>query len=208
MAEAEESIGVVDRVPPPIVVRGEWPVGIVGLVASRIVDRTGRPAVVGAVLGDVIRGSCRSPSGFDLAEALGSCADLFMRHGGHAGAAGFEISTERWGEFVVRFEALAAASAPGDARPQLSMDLALPALEVDYALLRELASLAPTGPGNPDPLIAVQGLTVTRVRSATGGHTQLTFAVAWTSSTESPSTARTWQRASTKVITSTWPHAS
>ncbi len=59
---------------------------------------------------------------------------------------------------------------------RLAVDLALPARDVDYALHRDLAALAPCGPGNPDPLIAVLGLTVTRVRAATGGHTQLTLA--------------------------------
>jgi single-stranded-DNA-specific exonuclease len=55
------------------------------------------------------------------------------------------------------------------------IDLALPAIDVDYALYRELAGLAPCGPGNPDPLVAVLGLTVARVREATGGHSQLTL---------------------------------
>jgi len=55
------------------------------------------------------------------------------------------------------------------------VEMALPALEVDYALYRELAGLAPCGPGNADPLVAVLGLTVTRVRAASGGHTQLTL---------------------------------
>jgi single-stranded-DNA-specific exonuclease len=57
----------------------------------------------------------------------------------------------------------------------VAIDLALPAAAVDYALFRELAGLAPCGPGNPDPLVAVLGLTVTRVRAATGGHSQLTL---------------------------------
>ncbi len=57
----------------------------------------------------------------------------------------------------------------------LNVELVLPALEVDYVLLADLARLAPTGPGNPDPLIAVGGLIVSRVRAAAGGHTQLTL---------------------------------
>ena len=145
MAEAEAAIEALDTGAAAVMVRGDWPVGIVGLVASRIAEKSGRPAVVGAVLGDVIRGSCRSQPGFDLADALGACADLFTRYGGHAGAAGFELPAERWEPFVERFGALAQAGLPGDARPTLQLDLALRALEVDYALLRELASLAPTG---------------------------------------------------------------
>ncbi len=157
------------------IVRGPWPVGIVGLVAARLVEDRGRPAVVGAELGDVIRASCRSDGSLDLGAALEDCRDLFIRYGGHAGAAGFEIATERWPAFVERFQALAAISVPPDPRVSVAIDLALPAANVDYALYRELAGLAPCGPGNPEPLVAVLGLTVTRVRAATGGHSQLTL---------------------------------
>lgn len=157
------------------VVHGPWPVGIVGLVASRLVEDRGRPAVVGADLGDVIRASCRSDGSIDLGAALETCADLFTRFGGHAGAAGFELPADRWDAFRERFLHLAEAAAPPDPRIAITVDLAVPALDVDYRLYRELAGLAPTGPGNPDPLVAVLGLTVTRVRAATGGHSQLTL---------------------------------
>src|SRR6187455_1555415 len=157
------------------VVRGPWTVGIVGLVAARLVEDRGRPAVVGADLGDVVRASCRSDGSLDLGATLERCSDLFIRFGGHAGAAGFEIAADRWDEFRSRFLALAAESVPPDPRLAIAVDLALPALDVDYALYRELAGLAPCGPGNTDPLVAVLGLTVTRVRAATGGHTQLTL---------------------------------
>ena len=160
---------------PATLVRGPWSVGIVGLVAARLAEDRGRPAVVGAELGDVIRASCRSDGSLDLGAALEACSDLFVRHGGHAGAAGFEMAVDRWAEFVDRFTALAANAAPRDPRMVLQVDLALPALDVDYALHRDLARLAPCGPGNPEPLVAVLGLTATRVRAATGGHSQLTL---------------------------------
>ncbi len=160
---------------PATIVHGPWPVGIVGLVASRLVDDHGRPAVVGADLGPVIRASCRSDGLLDLGATLEACATLFLRHGGHAGAAGFEIVTERWSEFVDTFQALAALAAPPDPRRPLDVDLALPALDVDYALQRDFARLAPCGIGNTEPLLIVQGLTVTRVRAASGGHSQLTL---------------------------------
>jgi single-stranded-DNA-specific exonuclease len=160
---------------PVTIARGPWPVGIVGLVASRLVEELGRPAVVGAELGPVIRASCRSDGSLDLGAALEACADLFERHGGHAGAAGFEIQTERWSEFVERFMAIAADSTPRDPRLAVAIDLAIPARDVDYALHRSLARLAPCGTGNPEPLVAVLGLTVTRSREASGGHSQLTL---------------------------------
>jgi len=156
-------------------VHGPWGVGIVGLVAARLAEDRGRAAVVGAEIGDTIRASCRSDGTMDLGAALEQCGDLFTRFGGHAGAAGFELPADRWEQFRARFLDLAAATAPADPRLSLAIDVALPARAVDYALFREFAGLAPAGPGNPDPLVAVLGLTVTRVRAATGGHTQLTL---------------------------------
>ena len=174
VAEAR-AIVATDPDRPAAIVHGPWPVGIVGLVAARLADDRARPAIVGADLGDTIRASCRSAGTIDLGEALETCGDLFLRHGGHAGAAGFEIATERWDEFVSRFEALAQGAVPPDPRPVLTIDLALPALAIDYALHRDLAGLAPYGPGNPEPLVAVLGLTVTRVRPAGDGHTSMTL---------------------------------
>jgi len=158
-----------------IVIRGDWPVGIVGLVASRLAEDLSRPAVVGANVGSLVRASCRSDGSLDLGATLEACADLFTRFGGHAGAAGFELPADRWGAFRERFEILAAVSVPRDRRRVARLDLALPAASIDYDLQRDLARLAPCGPGNPDALVAILGVTVTRVRAATGGHTQLTL---------------------------------
>ena len=110
-----------------------------------------------------------------VCSALAACGDLLIRHGGHRGAAGFEIEASRWESFRERFEALAAAAGPADPRPELSVDLVLSPPELDYALHRELGRLAPTGPGNEPPLLAVVGATVTRLRATAGGHTQLTL---------------------------------
>ncbi len=96
-----------------------------------------------------------------------------IRHGGHAGAAGFEIRTEDWTAFRERFIALAGSVAAPDPVPSLPIDLAVHARDVDYALHRDLLRLAPCGVGNPEPLVAILGLTVTRAREADGGHTQL-----------------------------------
>ena len=176
-AAVTEARAIVAEAPdaPATLVRGPWSVGIVGLVAARLAEDRGRPAVVGADLGSVVRASCRSDGSLDLGAALEACADLFIRFGGHAGAAGFELPTERWDDFCLRFLQLAGDAVPPDPRVSLAVDLALPAIDVDYALYRELTGLAPCGPGNPDPLVAVLGLTVTRVRAATGGHSQLTL---------------------------------
>jgi single-stranded-DNA-specific exonuclease len=160
---------------PASVVRGPWSPGIVGLVAARLVEDDGRPAVVGAELGETVRASCRSDGRLDLGAALERCGDLFTRFGGHAGAAGFELPAGRWDAFRERFLVLAANAAPPDPRASIAIDLALPASDVDYSLYRELAGLDPCGPGNAAASVAVLGLTVTRVRAAAGGHSQLTL---------------------------------
>jgi single-stranded-DNA-specific exonuclease len=158
---------------PALLVRGPWSVGIIGLVAGRLADETGKPAVIGTVIGDVVRASCRGDGRINLAHALDACDDLLIRHGGHAAAAGFELPLASWDAFAERFLAIAATSRPEDDRPPLAVDLALPSALVDYGLFRDLARLAPCGPGNAIPLVAVLGLTVARVRAANGGHTQL-----------------------------------
>ena len=177
IAEAQAVLAADPGDPAATVVKGDWPVGVIGLVAGRLAEERGRPAVVGTELDGVIRASCRSAAGFDLGAALTACADLLVRHGGHPGAAGFEVLPERWDAFRERFLGLVTAAVPAssDGRPELRIDLVVPGPEVDYAFLAELRRLDPTGPGNPDPLIAVEGLTVTRVRAASGGHTQLTL---------------------------------
>ena len=172
VAEARTSPDAVDDAPATII-RGAWPVGIVGLVASRLAEERRRPAIVGADLGPIVRASCRSAGELHLADTLAECSDLLLRHGGHAGAAGFEIRTEDWAAFRERFLALAAAAPQPDPLPAQPIDLAVRARDVDYALLRDLLRLAPYGTGNPEPMVAVLGLTVTRAREADGGHSQL-----------------------------------
>jgi single-stranded-DNA-specific exonuclease len=177
MVEAQAVLAAEPGDPAATVVRGDWPVGVIGLVAGRLAEERGRPAVVGTELDGVVRASCRSAGGFDLAAALADCTDLFIRHGGHPGAAGFELASDRWDAFRERFLALVTAALPpaSDPRPELRVDLVVPGSAVDYAFLAELRRLDPTGPGNPDPLIAVEDLTVTRIRAANGGHAQLTL---------------------------------
>jgi single-stranded-DNA-specific exonuclease len=172
IAEARTSPDAVDDA-AATVIHGPWPVGIVGLVASRLADERRRPAIVGADLGSVIRASCRTAGGLHLADTLAACSDLLLRHGGHAGAAGFEIETSRWPEFRERFLALAAEAAPPDPVPTIDLAIAMLARDVDYGLHRDLQKLAPCGAGNVEPLVAVLGLTVTKVREVGGGHTSL-----------------------------------
>src|SRR5664279_2950066 len=174
---APDAVGAVLEPPDALLVQGAWGVGIVGLIAGRLAEDFGRPAVVATILdadAGTLRASCRSGGGINMAEALIECDDLLIRHGGHAAAAGFDIAADRWSEFEARFLALASAGAPRpQGPPELVLDLVLPADAVDFPLVRELRLLEPCGPGNRAPVVAVRGLRVVRVRSAKGGATQL-----------------------------------
>jgi single-stranded-DNA-specific exonuclease len=178
-AAASADGSVVFGVPPALLIRGDWPVGIIGLIAGRLADDTGRPTVVAAPIdpeSGLLRASCRGPQGWSLAEALASCDDLLVRYGGHSAAAGFDIEAVHWPEFERRFLDLAVAAPRNAGRSDLRLDMVLPASEVDYELVRELGLLEPTGIGNPTPTLGLTGLRVVRARSANGGHTQLVFA--------------------------------
>ncbi len=155
------------------VVAGAWPVGIIGLVAGRLAEDLGRPAVVFSTLAEPWRGSARSAGGFDLASAFTACGDLFERFGGHAAAAGCHMPSARYAAFRERFMALLPPELALRARPTLRIDLVLRAESVDYVLCRELAALADWA--DPPPLVGIEGFVVGRVRAAAGGHTQLTL---------------------------------
>ena len=156
---------------PLTIVAGEWPVGIVGLVAGRLADERGRPAVVFSTTTEPWRGSARSAAGFDLAAAFSGLAELFDRFGGHAAAAGCHLPSANYDEFRRRLTIAATGLDP--VAPELLLDLIVSAPDADYGLLRELQALEPAGIGNPIPLIGIYGLGVGRVRAARGGHTQL-----------------------------------
>jgi len=156
---------------PLSIIAGEWPVGIIGLIAGRLADERGRPHVVFSTSATPWRGSARSPGGFDLAASFAQLADIFERFGGHAAAAGCDLAPERYEDFRRRLLSLSGPLTPVE--PELLLDLAITAPEADYTLLRELALLEPAGVGNPPPLVGVAGFEVVRVRAASGGHTQL-----------------------------------
>ena len=112
----------------------------------------GRPAVVGADLGDVVRASCRSDGSLDLGAALERCGDLFIRYGGHAGAAGFELPTERWDAFRERFLAVWPPRRRRPIRASRSRSTwRCRRSDVDYGLYRELARPRAVRPGQPRP---------------------------------------------------------
>jgi single-stranded-DNA-specific exonuclease len=135
------------------VVAGEgWHRGVIGIVASKLVDAFYRPAIVLSIDGDIAHGSCRSIAGFNMLAALESCAPLMKRFGGHKAAAGLQLDSARIKEFRQAVNAHAdTCLGPDDLRPRLWLDGPLAFNEITDRVMSEFTALAPFGPGNPRP---------------------------------------------------------
>jgi single-stranded-DNA-specific exonuclease len=139
----------------------DWHAGVIGIVASRVVETTGRPTMMIAVQDGVGKGSGRSTGKFDLHAALGGCADLLVKHGGHRAAAGLTIEPARIPEFAARFNRIAREKLTReDLVPELRTDLELPIDEADESLERALRFLEPFGVGNPGPVLVSRNVRV------------------------------------------------
>ena len=136
-----------------LVVAGEgWHRGVIGIVASKIVDAFYRPAIVLSVDGDIAHGSCRSIPGFDMLAALESCAPMLARFGGHKAAAGLQLESGRIREFRQKINEHAdQLLGPDDLRPRLWLDGPLSFKDLNDRVVSELNALAPFGPSNPRP---------------------------------------------------------
>jgi single-stranded-DNA-specific exonuclease len=144
----------------------EFNQGVVGLAASRLAEKYYRPAVVAQIGESFTRGSCRSIPGFNITEALDSCADLLDHYGGHAAAAGFTINNRQLKEFEHRLKSLAQRElGDQELRPTLTADAEIPLRELKSDLLDQMEWLQPTGMDNPDPLFITRNLNVVRRRA-------------------------------------------
>ena len=148
-----------------IVADAQWPAGIVGLGASRLVEDYGRPAIVIAIDGDEGKGSCRSIAGVHIAEALADCDDILIKHGGHAMAAGFSVAVSRIPELVDRLDAIVRERLQGVRPvPTIRVDAEIAPELLTAKLAVELASLEPCGAGNPRPHLLVRDVRVYDIR--------------------------------------------
>ncbi len=136
-----------------LVVAGEgWHRGVIGIVASKLVDAFYRPAIVLSIEDGVAHGSCRSIPGFDMLACLESCAPMLSRFGGHKQAAGLQLEAARLKEFRQAANAHADNRlGPDDLRPRLWLDGPLKLNELTDRVIAEFAALAPFGPSNPKP---------------------------------------------------------
>ncbi|WP_294594110.1 single-stranded-DNA-specific exonuclease RecJ [uncultured Rikenella sp.] len=136
-----------------VIYNPNWMKGVVGIVASRLIETYYRPTVVLTMSHGLITGSARSVPGFDLYQAVESCADLLENFGGHTYAAGLTMKPERFDEFRSRFEAYVEAHIdPEKLVPQIDIDEPLRFDEITPAFRRTLSAFQPFGPGNPSPV--------------------------------------------------------
>lgn len=151
-----------------------WHGGVIGIVASRMVEKFNRPAILVALNGDGGQGSGRSVPGFNLVDALSACGDHLRSYGGHAMAGGIRIDRERIDDFAAAIGKYAREHT--DAEPPaatLAIDAECSLAELSYPAVVHLAKLGPHGQGNPEPVVAVRGcrLISTPRRMGRGGGT-------------------------------------
>ena len=161
-----------------IVVGGKgWHAGVIGIVASRIVDRYQRPAIVVSLDDESGHGSGRSILGFHLANALAAMGDLLEKSGGHAMAAGLSVHPSQFEAFRAAFVTHANRTLPAELlTPELRIEDEASLAEINRALVDEFTRLGPFGPGNPRPLLVcrdVELLMAPNVVGKAGDHLQL-----------------------------------
>jgi len=143
-----------------VIYQPHWHKGVVGIVASRLIERYYRPTVVLTRSGEVIAGSARSVNGFNVYEAIHACRDHLLGYGGHFAAAGITLLPDQVEAFRVKFEETVAATIqPGSMVPELLIDTELPFESIRPSLYNILEQMQPFGPGNAQPVFVARNLT-------------------------------------------------
>jgi single-stranded-DNA-specific exonuclease len=157
-----------------VLASGEWHPGVIGIVASRIVDIFHRPTILIALQDGNGRGSGRSIPRFHLHEALTACSGHLVKFGGHKYAAGLSIDEATLEAFVESFDEVACGLlTPEDLIPELCVDMVLKPDEISFKLAEAFALLAPFGMGNPEPVFVLEGARVADSRVLKERHLKL-----------------------------------
>ena len=138
-----------------------WHQGVIGIVASRLVDKFYRPTIMISMKADMGKGSARSIRGFHLFEVLSECSNLLKTYGGHRYAAGLSLHRNRLLDFKEKINTIARQRIlPKDLVPVINIDIDLPLASLSKKLLLELDKLSPFGIGNPRPVFSSPGLSI------------------------------------------------
>jgi single-stranded-DNA-specific exonuclease len=174
--EAEARMRELGERPAYVLAGDGWHPGVIGIVASRLVERSRRPVVLIGLDGQTGRGSGRSVEGFDLLAGLDACAQHLLRHGGHRAAGGLQIERGQVDAFACALAAHAASVIdPADLVPVERVDAVVDCGELGLGLAEELRSVAPFGRGNPTISLMVSGARVADARPmGEGRHVRFT----------------------------------
>lgn len=143
-----------------VVYKDSWHKGVIGIVASRLTETYYRPTLVFTKSGDKLAASARSVKGFDVYNALQSCADYIEQFGGHKYAAGLTLLEEQYGNFKHQFEKVVSETIdPALLIPEIKVDAKIEIKDITPKLMRILNQFAPFGPGNMTPVFMAEGLT-------------------------------------------------
>jgi single-stranded-DNA-specific exonuclease len=174
LARAREQVIAMGLPPLLITADKEYPMGIAGLVASRLTEEFYRPSVIIHTADTVCHGSCRSIPEFDIIAALNKFSRYFSRYGGHAAAAGFTMPTKNLPQLENELSALAAEKLTGvELRPHLNIDAEVTLKELGGDTYPTTQMLAPFGHGNPVPMFLSKGVEVLERRTMGNGNEHL-----------------------------------
>ncbi|OWY22167.1 single-stranded-DNA-specific exonuclease RecJ [Sphingobacteriales bacterium UPWRP_1] len=177
MGITEEALLMVENDPvfllkkTTVLFKPDWHKGVIGIVASRLIERFFRPTIVLTASNNIVSGSARSIPGFDIYNAIKECSDLLDQFGGHKYAAGLTLKEENLVAFIDRFETVVADTIDDDLLiPEIQIDAELPLKDVTAKFYQILQQFAPFGPGNTRPVFVCTDVTSTKWTSVVGNN--------------------------------------
>ncbi|MBP2649365.1 MAG: single-stranded-DNA-specific exonuclease RecJ [Firmicutes bacterium] len=168
LAEAEEKLANIDIAQEKVIVLAgdNWHTGVIGIVASRLVEKYYRPVIMIGLRDGIGKGSCRSIPGFDIYQALTECSDVLLQYGGHTLAAGLSVVEAAIDALRQKLNALATLwLTEKDYQPVVKIDAKVAMREINAAFIEQLSCLAPHGMGNPSPVFSTNSAAVVEARA-------------------------------------------
>lgn len=155
----------------------DWPSGVIGIVASRIVDKFNKPVILFEEKSDYLHGSARSIDQIDIISFLDKCSDELVKFGGHKMAAGMVLKKEKFEDFYLKLEELALSLDESIFCPLIKIDLALNIGDIDLSLFSNISKLKPFGSGNPEPVFVTYGCAIVGRKALGSSNTHVKWTI-------------------------------
>lgn len=172
MEEIEKKLNTEFNDEPAVVLWGQWHPGVIGTIASKLIDRFNRPIFIFSLMDGIAKGSARAPVQFNLQDILSLTKDILLRFGGHKQAAGVTLAEQNLEEFKKRVCATL-NDMDTEKRNILQLDAAVSLSDINERLTEELSLLEPFGEGNREPLFGAKELTVVNLRKVGNNHLKM-----------------------------------